>query len=66
MADEKTPVNWYAVVTTGSDPIQPYLDRFELLTEPKLSPLEQLCITQMQFVHLPALSITGRRRWSAR
>jgi hypothetical protein len=27
MADEKTPVEWYAVVSTGSDPIQPYLAR---------------------------------------
>ena len=41
MTDEKTPINWYAVVSTGSDPIQPYLDRFELLTEPKLLPFEQ-------------------------
>lgn len=41
MADEKTPGNWYAVASTGSDPIQPYLDRFELLTEPRLLPLEQ-------------------------
>jgi hypothetical protein len=40
MTDEKTPINWYAVVSTGSDPIQPYLDRFELLTEPKLLPFE--------------------------
>jgi hypothetical protein len=41
MADEKTPVDWYAVVSTGSDTIQPYLERFELLTDPKLLPFEQ-------------------------
>jgi hypothetical protein len=40
MSDEKTPVDWYAVVTTGSDTIQPYLDRFELLADPKLLPFE--------------------------
>jgi hypothetical protein len=41
MADEKTPVDWYAVVSTGSDNIQPYLERFELLTDPRLLPFEQ-------------------------
>jgi hypothetical protein len=41
MADEQTPVDWYAVVSTGLDPIQPYLESFELLTEPKLLPIEQ-------------------------
>ena len=41
MADQKTPADWYAVVTTAPHSIQPYLDRFELLTEPKLSPFEQ-------------------------
>jgi hypothetical protein len=41
MADEKTPFDWYAIVSTGSDPIQPYLDCFELLTDPKLLPFEQ-------------------------
>jgi hypothetical protein len=41
MADEKTPVNWYAVVTTASHSIQPYLGHFELLTEPRLLPFEQ-------------------------
>src|ERR1700746_1738511 len=40
-ADEKIPINWYAVVSTGSKPIQPYLDCFELLTEPKSLPIEQ-------------------------
>jgi hypothetical protein len=38
---EKTPVHWYALVSTGSDRIQPYLDRFELLTDPRLLPFEQ-------------------------
>jgi hypothetical protein len=41
MADEKAPVNWYAVVSTGSHPIQPYLAAFELLTDPKLLPFER-------------------------
>jgi hypothetical protein len=41
MADEKTPVNWFAVVTTAPHSIQPYLDRFELLTDPRLLPFEQ-------------------------
>jgi hypothetical protein len=41
MADEKAPVNWYAVVTTASHSIQRYLDRFELLTDPRLLPFEQ-------------------------
>jgi hypothetical protein len=41
VADEKIPVNWYAVVETGSYPIQPYLDTFELLADPQLLPFEQ-------------------------
>ncbi len=41
MGNEKIPVNWYVVVSTGSDPIQPYLETFELLTEPKLLPFER-------------------------
>jgi hypothetical protein len=41
MADEKTSINWYAVVTTASYSIQPYYECFELLTEPRLLPFEQ-------------------------
>jgi hypothetical protein len=41
MADEKTPDNRYAVVTMASHSIQPYLDCFELLTDPRLLPFEQ-------------------------
>jgi hypothetical protein len=41
MANEETPINWHAVVTTASHSIQPYLDRFELLTDPRLLPFEQ-------------------------
>jgi hypothetical protein len=41
MADEKTPINWYAVVTTASHYIQPYYECFELLTDPRLLPFEQ-------------------------
>ncbi len=35
------PINWYAVVTTGSQSIQTYLESFELLRDPQLQPLEQ-------------------------
>jgi hypothetical protein len=41
MADEKTPVDWFAAVTTAPHSIQPYLDRFELLADPRLLPFEQ-------------------------
>jgi hypothetical protein len=41
VADELVPVNWYAVVGTGSYSIQPYLDTFELLADPQLLPFEQ-------------------------
>jgi hypothetical protein len=41
MADEMIKVNWYAVVTTGSRSIQPYLDAFELMRDPQLLSFEQ-------------------------
>ena len=41
MAEEKIPVNWYAVVETEPHSIEPYLATFELLAEPQLLPFEQ-------------------------
>jgi len=35
------PVRWYAVLTTGSEAIQSYLDTFELMRDPQLQLLEQ-------------------------
>jgi len=44
MSDTKTqaaaPVSWYAILTAGSGDIRSYLDRFELMTDPQLQPLE--------------------------
>jgi hypothetical protein len=35
------PVSWYAVLTAERGEIKAYLDRFELMTDPQLQPLEQ-------------------------
>ena len=35
------PISWYAVLTAGSSDIKAYLDRFELMKDPQLRPLEQ-------------------------
>jgi hypothetical protein len=41
VTDEMVPVSWYAVLTTGSEAIQSYLDTFELMRDPQLQLLEQ-------------------------
>lgn len=40
MADGPIPINWYAVLSTGSHSVQAYLDAFELMRDPQLLPLE--------------------------
>jgi len=38
MANENVPLSWYAILKAG--PIQPYLDMFELMMDPRLEPLD--------------------------
>jgi hypothetical protein len=38
MADENVPLSWCAILEAG--PIQPYLDMFELMKDPRLEPLD--------------------------
>jgi hypothetical protein len=37
MADEKVPLSWYAILKGN---IQPYLDMFELMKDPRLEPID--------------------------
>jgi hypothetical protein len=40
MADEKAPLGWYAILKAELGNIQPYLDMFELMKDPRLQPLD--------------------------
>jgi hypothetical protein len=40
MADENVPLSWYAILKAELDNIQPYLDVFELMKDPRLELLE--------------------------
>ena len=40
MADENVLLSWYAILKAELNSIQPYLDMFELMKDPRLDPLD--------------------------